>query len=54
MSEERLLYSRRWFAWRPVKLVSERWAWLRTVRAERWGRRCGDYFFEWNRYALLP
>lgn len=50
----------RWFAWWPVVLTADEdgtgggVAWLRTVHRERWGRRCGDHYFEWNLYALLP
>lgn len=56
----RFLSAGPWFAWRPVFLVRNDdgagggIAWLRTVRRERWGRRCGDHYFEWSLYALLP
>jgi hypothetical protein len=30
-----LFESQDWFAWRPVRLVTGRWAWWRWVRATR-------------------
>lgn len=44
-----------WFAWRPVRLSSGGFAWLRMVRRQHWTQRCGDHYFpEWSTYALLP
>lgn len=54
LQDGRVQLRRRWFAWRPVPLVTGGWAWLATVERQTWGRACGDYYFERSRYALLP
>lgn len=46
------LYTRQiWFAWRPVRLVDGRWAWLRRV--ERFRDGVGSWGFYFYRYFPL-
>jgi hypothetical protein len=46
----------RWFAWRPVRLTSSKWAWLRIVHRTRCGNmsRCSEMHRSWWKYAPEP